>query len=284
MKFTEFQRRAKQTDHSDYQNHLLGLSAGAGAVAAVAKTRKDYGESFGGFRKQMREELGDVLWYVAAIANDLELDLDDVAQANLHRTHTRWQTTPPHPLDAHSPTGERLPRRGAYEFRQHINNAGRPQVTVTYAGRQVGDPLTDNALNGDGYRFHDVFHLAYSTILGWSPVTRALLKRKRKSVADIDEAQDGGRGIVIEEGVAAFAFAYGEIHNRLEGITRLDHTFLDSIVMMTSMLEVGVRSHADWESAIIQGYNMFRELLTHEGGTVEFDADRQQLWFTPPSW
>ncbi|MGY2148886.1 MazG nucleotide pyrophosphohydrolase domain-containing protein [Nocardia gipuzkoensis] len=283
MKFTEFQREAKKTDHTDHPIHLLGLGAAAGSVAAVAKTRNDYGNSFGGFRKQMREELGDVLWYVAAIADDLDLDLDDIAKANLHRTGTRWQATPPVPLGAGAPADEQLPRRGAYDFHQRINDAGRAEVTVTFAGKPVGDPLTDNSLNSDGYRFHDVFHLAYATVLGWSPVTRALLKRKRKSVADIDEAEDGGRGIVIEEGVAAFAFAYGAIHNHLKGIERLDHTFLDSVTMMTSMLEVGVRSHADWESAIIQGHAMFRELVAHDGGTVEFDADERRLWYVPPA-
>lgn len=28
-------------------------------------------------------------------------------------------------------------------------------------GEQVGDDLTDNADDPDGYRFHDVFHLGY---------------------------------------------------------------------------------------------------------------------------
>ncbi|WP_162958854.1 nucleoside triphosphate pyrophosphohydrolase family protein [Nocardia yunnanensis] len=285
MKFSEYQQQASHTNQAgaDLTVHLLGLSAEAGSVAAVAKTRIRYGESYAGWRKQMREELGDILWYVAAIADNLGLDLDDVAQANLHRTRTRWMPTPGYQLDIEAPADEQLPRRGTYEFRQRRNDEGRWEATVHMDGHQVGDPLTDNALNDDGYRFHDVFHLAYATILGWSPVTRALLKRKRKSVADLDEAEDGGRGIVIEEGVAAFAFAYGEVHNHLDGITRLDQSVLNAIAMMTATLEVGVRSPADWESAIIQGYRMFRELLAHGGGSVTFDADHRTLSFTPPA-
>ena len=49
------------------------------------------------------------------------------------------------------------------------------------SGEKIGDELTDNAYKDDGYRFHDVFHSAYVAILGWSPVIRKLLKRKRKS-------------------------------------------------------------------------------------------------------
>ena len=55
----------------------------------------------------------------------------------------------------------------------------------------IGDTLTDNVRDPDHYRFHDVFHLAYAAILHWSPVVRALIKQKRKSVQYIDENEDG---------------------------------------------------------------------------------------------
>ena len=40
-------------------------------------------------------------------------------------------------------------------------------------GFLLGDRLTDNHLPEDDYRFHDVFHLAFAAVLGWSPTTRA---------------------------------------------------------------------------------------------------------------
>jgi hypothetical protein len=61
----------------------------------------------------------------------------------------------------------------------------------------IGDPLTDNILDRDGYRFHDVFHFAHASILHWSPTFRALIKHKRKSDPVVDEAQDSGRAIVV---------------------------------------------------------------------------------------
>ena len=58
-------------------------------------------------------------------------------------------------------------------------------------GVNTGDRLTDNALEPDDYRFHDVFHYAYAAVLTWSPVTRSLLRLKRKSKPKLDEVEDG---------------------------------------------------------------------------------------------
>ena len=141
--------------------------------------------------------------------------------------------------------------------------------------------MTDASHVDDGYRFHDIFHLAHATILGWSPVTRSLLGRKRRSNAAVDEAEDGGRAIVVEEGVAALVFAYATRHNYLDGVNRLDQQLLDSIQLVVSGTEVGVRSSADWEHAILAGYEMFRQLVLNNGGTVTFDADARTLTFLP---
>jgi len=74
------------------------------------------------------------------------------------------------------------------------------------SGEKIGDELTDNAYKDDGYRFHDVFHSAYVAILGWSPVIRKLLKRKRKRKPRVDEVEDGGRAGVIDEAISAIVF------------------------------------------------------------------------------
>ena len=37
----------------------------------------------------MAKELGDVLWYVAQLASELDLDLDEIAQANLEKLLSR---------------------------------------------------------------------------------------------------------------------------------------------------------------------------------------------------
>jgi hypothetical protein len=49
-----------------------------------------------------------------------------------------------------------------------------------WSGHRLGDDLTDNARDDDGYRFHDVMHLANVANLGWSPVLRKMMGRRRR--------------------------------------------------------------------------------------------------------
>jgi hypothetical protein len=152
---------------------------------------------------------------------------------------------------------------------------------ATLDGHPVGDPLTDAAHVEDGYRFHDVFHLAYLAVLGWSPVMRALMRRKRKSNPMTDEAEDGGRAIVAEEGIALMVFGYAAAHNYLDGVTKLDQQLTDVIRTMTAGLEVSVVRSADWERAIFTGFDAWRQLTATGGGTVELDADARTLRVLP---
>lgn len=259
--------------------HLLGLAGEAGSVASEYKKRMRDGEAHHWWKARLREELGDVLWYVANVASHVGLDLDEVASANLDKTRSRWLLAQTAPLDDRFPDGERLPRSGTYEFRSGTNERGRRAVKIYFEGRQIGDELTDAAHSEDGYRFHDVFHLSYAALLGWSPVTRSLAGLKRRSDRVVDENEDGGRAIVIEEGVAAMVFAYAAQHDMGRSIERLDQRLLDNIDMLVGPLEVGVRSHAEWEVAILHGLAAFRELVAHDGGAVTFDADTRSFEF-----
>lgn len=287
MEFDDYQQASRATDQrpgadlADITVHLLGLAGEAGSVAAAYKKKLRDGEAHGMWKTKMRAELGDVLWYLAAVAHHLDLSLDDVAKANLEKIRSRWLSSEIDQLDAGFPEAERLPRVGDLEFRPTTSPGGRPAVEIYLNGEKVGDRLTDASMLDDGYRFHDAFHLANATILGWSPVLRALLKCKRKSSPAIDENEDGGRGIAVEEGVSTLVFAYASAHNYLEGITRIDFDFLEMIQMAVSTTEVGVRTPADWEQAILAGFDMFRQLLANNGGTVHFDADVRMLTFQP---
>lgn len=289
VEFTEFQQQTQNTDQrpgrdlGDIVVHLLGLAGEAGSVASEYKKMLRDGQAHAWWKPRMREELGDVLWYVAAIATHLDLDLNEIARANLEKTADRWTQSTSAALDASFPEGERLPRQGFYEWVPTTAENGRPAVDIYLDQVKVGAQLTDASHVDDGYRFHDVFHLSYAVLLGWSPVTRLLLSRKRKSSEQVDENEDGGRAIVIEEGIAALIFGYASQHSMLEDISRLDQRLLDTIQMVTGQLEVGARSQANWEAAILQGFELFRQLVAHQGGRVHFDADAGELHFEAPS-
>ena len=40
-------------------------------------------------REELKKEIGDVLWYVAALCSELGLDMQDVAEYNLNKTRDR---------------------------------------------------------------------------------------------------------------------------------------------------------------------------------------------------
>lgn len=68
---------------------VLGLQGEAGEVAEKAKKFIRDGGDKDKFREDMKKELGDVLWYVQAICNELDLELVDVFAANMEKLASR---------------------------------------------------------------------------------------------------------------------------------------------------------------------------------------------------
>ena len=95
MQLSEYQRRSRRTAEYPREAWLsypaLGLAGEAGEVAEHAKKaiRDDRGEILPERRAKMAKELGDVLWYVAQLASELELELEEIAQANLDKLASR---------------------------------------------------------------------------------------------------------------------------------------------------------------------------------------------------
>ena len=180
-------------------------------------------------------------------------------------------------FDADFPPDERLPRQ--FEIRITKRKSGR--TYMQWNGVFVGDPLTDNIVVKDGYRFHDVFHLANAAILHWSPVFRGLIKHKRKSRPEVDEAQDGGRAVVVEEGVTAWIFARAKELGLFEGHEQLSFDLLKGIQQFVAGYEVERCPLRLWEDAILQGYGVFRQVLESGGGVVIGDRDRRRVDYRP---
>jgi NTP pyrophosphatase (non-canonical NTP hydrolase) len=293
MNLNAYQREAQKTDRvpgreprgagNDLIVPLLGLAGETGELLSEYKKHLRDGASHLLFKDRIAEELGDLLWYIANVATKFDLKLDDVAQTNLKKTRDRWgpQDTSSMVFDAEYEEHEQLPRRFEVELSEVIVK-GRTKIRARMNGKQIGDDLTDNANDPDGYRFHDVFHLGYIAVLGWSPVIRKLLKRKRKSAPQVDEVQDGGRAQVIDEGVAALVFDYAKEHNWLSGVSDLDYQLLRTIKGVTSLLEVRERSMGEWQRAILLGFDVWRQVLAAGGGSILVDQDAKNLTYLGP--
>ncbi len=95
MDLSDYQRRSRRTaeyPRSDWLAYpALGLAGEAGEVAEHAKKaiRDDAGTISEDRRDAMAKELGDVLWYLAQLASELELDLSEIAETNLEKLLSR---------------------------------------------------------------------------------------------------------------------------------------------------------------------------------------------------
>lgn len=98
MDLSEYQERSRVTAvYPDAGDNLLyptlGLCGEAGEVAEKVKkmVRDDGGVLSAERREALSKELGDVLWYVAQLATEADLDLGDIADANLAKLLSRQQ-------------------------------------------------------------------------------------------------------------------------------------------------------------------------------------------------
>ena len=123
---------------------------------------------------------------------------------------------------------------------------------------------------------------AYAAVLGWSPIVRSLLERKRRSNKQVDDVEDGGRAKVIDEAVSAIVYDYARKHSFFDGVTAIDFGLLKTIQSLVSHLEVGRCTHGDWENAILQGYAAWRAIRSRNGGTLRLDLHRRTIQAKAP--
>ena len=201
-----------------------------------------------------------------------------IVRSNLEKATGRFVPSDPSALprfDESFSDDESLPEEFEIEIRERPNG----KSYLRWKGVFIGDPLTDNIGDPDGYRFHDVFHFAHAAILHWSPTFRALIRHKRKSNPDIDEAQDSGRAIVIEEGLSAYIFSCSKELNFFEGQPTVSFDILKTVSNFVRGYEVEECPLYLWEQAIIQGYDVFRKIKRNNGGVVVGDKTNRTITY-----
>lgn len=204
------------------------------------------------------------------------LVFSDIARSNLGKARGAFLEPRPEDLidfDMNFGVEEQLPR--FFEIRINQRNNGRSHLQ--WNGVFIGDPLTDNIKDPDGYRFHDAFHFAYAAVLHWSPVIRALIKHKRKSNPEYDETQDSGRAIVVEEGLTAWIFTRAKELNFFEDQSHISLGMLKTIGEFVSGYEVEKCPLKLWEKAILEGYAVFRQLKNAQGGWIIGDREQRTI-------
>jgi NTP pyrophosphatase (non-canonical NTP hydrolase) len=99
MTFDEYQKQAittnlkKDDQLQELMQQVLGLGDEAGEVLAIFKKWiRDNGADITLLDKQnVAKELGDILWYIAVVAHDLDISFDDIASKNIEKLQSRKQ-------------------------------------------------------------------------------------------------------------------------------------------------------------------------------------------------
>ena len=96
MDFQEYQKQSRKTAiypeaGNNFVYPTLGLAGESGEVAEkIKKVIRDKGGIIDDeTRESIKKELGDVLWYVAQIATELDLSLEDIASSNIEKLLSR---------------------------------------------------------------------------------------------------------------------------------------------------------------------------------------------------
>lgn len=205
-----------------------------------------------------------------------QIDLAEAIEDNLAKVRGRFID----PMSMELPTfdcgyleDERLPSRFRIEFVEKQQKA----VVLRWKGKLLGDPLCDCVTPPDNYRFHDVFHLAFVAILHWSPTFRKLTGRKRKSNRSVDQEQDGGRAIVVEEGLVAWIFLQAKERAFFKDCKCLPFEMLKQIRQFVTGFEVEACPLSLWERAILRGFEAFRALAEKQNGIIVGDRTSRDI-------
>lgn len=98
MDFSDYQAKSRKTAKYPAIGHpviypILGLVNEAGEVAGKIKKvfRDKDGQISEETRQALKAELGDVLWYIAQVATELDLSLDEVAEHNIAKLYDRLE-------------------------------------------------------------------------------------------------------------------------------------------------------------------------------------------------
>jgi NTP pyrophosphatase (non-canonical NTP hydrolase) len=98
MNFTDYQTKSRKTAGYPAIGHpviypTLGLANKAGEV--TGKIKKVFPDKDSQISKrtlaELKAELGGVLWYLAQVASELDLSLDDIAEANIAKLYNRLE-------------------------------------------------------------------------------------------------------------------------------------------------------------------------------------------------
>src|SRR5262249_37521216 len=81
------------------------------------------------------------------------------------------------------------------------------------------------------------------------------------------------------EGISQLVYQYAKTRDMLRGAKEVDQAILKTIQNMTADFEVARRTPADWERAILVGFDVWDNLHKNRGGTVTVDLMKGSIFY-----
>ena len=93
MNLKDYQKLAQRTSSTKMRegkilNGILGLNGEVGELTDIFK--KYFFQGHGLEAEKVKEEIGDIMWYLAEIATGLNLDLEEILILNIEKLKTRY--------------------------------------------------------------------------------------------------------------------------------------------------------------------------------------------------
>ena len=257
----------KVPKNKSYNQNLLSLGGIAGKLLSISGAEKN--------DKSLLCEFGKYFLF-SLQKSSMEDNLKKVIEYNMQKIKDRFIEPSDDELcafNADYPIDEQIPEK----FTIMIIERSSKETYLQWNGVFIGNPLKDNVYEEDGYRFHDVFHIAYAAILHWSPVFRSLIKHKRKSRIGIDNTEDSGRAIVIEEGLTVWIFSIAKKSNYFKNHDKIPWSILKTVQQFIRGYEVEKCPLKLWEKAILEGYKVYREVSKNKKGKIIADLQSRTI-------
>jgi NTP pyrophosphatase (non-canonical NTP hydrolase) len=329
MEFADYQAKAEASNELHDENPekalnaaLFGLGSETGSLMDIRKKLLTGDLGIDVAREELKQELGDLLWYVSRVATAIDLNLETIASENLERAGRMWRHSAAElrelpELDNGVP-GERFPRHIRFLFEESeleengktIKRAditlveanhndypdgpvpvlgpageplfdanGNPKTRGYEVGAKLGAQLDDNSKRVNGYRYHDAIHMAFMTMLHWSPTMRSLMNIKRKSQPEKDAYEESARPIFLEEGLAAVLAALAPRRLQFGTFASIDGDVLTAVNACTKNLESSEVPDWAWRHTIVAAFGVMGDLEAHGGGYVVADLEARMLTF-----
>ena len=97
MQFNEYQRKARKTAiYAGKGDNIFYAALGLGEAGEVQNTVKKIMRDDNGVLTKVRKqlicyELGDLLWYIAAMCSEMKVNMDKIAEMNIKKLYDRMK-------------------------------------------------------------------------------------------------------------------------------------------------------------------------------------------------